>query len=512
MMKGKLFLALVVCLFLAFAANAQSKITVNEEKSKIVIKEQTADVSLVLNNDANSFNDRITLEILDEENKIRSQTSQPHRIKKGENTYKLALPLNDSLKTSDEKLVWYRLRYRAGNAEGTISLSELIKDIFELRVAAAENVFSGQIYRVRLRAIHPFTKSAVKNVRVEGELELDIDTDADEDELTLKAKGETNGDGFAVLDFKIPENVKLDDDGDLTVTARKNGIVREIYEDLDSDEEKNSVFTTIDKPLYQPGQSFNIRALYMDANKTVISGGELEFSVKDGDDTTLYRETVKTSEFGIASVSWKIPENAKLGDYTVEIENDDGDEVGTQSFKISRYDLPNFSVTAKPDKTFYLPDDKLAEITVSADYLFGKPVTKGSARVVQESERRWNWREQKYEVEEKQSVEGAADENGKYIAKIDLSEELAELRSSSWRRFEDLHFAAYFTDLTTNRTEQRRFDIRLTKEPIHIYFFRYADNNPKLPFTAYISTFYADGTPAICDVEVKGEDKTGNAF
>ena len=192
---------------------------------------------------------------------------------------------------------------------------------------------------------------------------------------------------------------------------------------------------------------------------------------------------------------------------------DDGDEVGNQSFKVSRYDLPNFAVTAKPDKTFYLPDDKTAEITVSADYLFGKPVTKGRARVVQENERRWNWREQKYEAEEKQSVEGAANAEGKYIAKIDLSEELAELRSSSWQRFKDLHFAAYFTDLTTNRTEQRRFDIRLTKEPIHIYLIQIREPIIRnLPFTAYVSTFYADGTPAVCDVEVKGEDKTVDAF
>ena len=46
-MKGKLFLAVVVCLFLVFAANAQTGITVNEEKSSIRINEKTADISLV---------------------------------------------------------------------------------------------------------------------------------------------------------------------------------------------------------------------------------------------------------------------------------------------------------------------------------------------------------------------------------------------------------------------------------------------------------------------------------
>src|SRR5215203_1847943 len=80
---------------------------------------------------------------------------------------------------------------------------------------------------------------------------------------------------------------------------------------------------------------------------------------------------------------------------------------------------------------------------------------------------------------------------------------MAALLDHEWRRFEDLSFSAYFTDATTNRTEQRRFDIRLTKEPIHIYFIRYANQHPDLPLTAYVSTFYADGTPAFCNVEIK---------
>lgn len=508
-MKGKIFLLVLVCLFSVSAAKSQTGITIDEDKSSLVFNAKTIDVSLVLRNDAPSFDSPISLEILDEKNAVRSQSSQPHKIKNGERVYKISLPAGEFVDAADVNLIWYRLRCRVGNSEETISLSKIIKNYFELRVAATESVFSGQIYRARIRAVDPLTKSGVKNVRIEGELELEIDTEADENELIVKAKGETNAEGFAILDFKIPENIKFDEDKDLRIKGRKNGIVREIDEDLDSDEERNSVFITMDKPMYQPGQSFNIRGLYMDANKTVISGGELEFSIIDGDGTTVYRETVKTSEFGIASISWKIPDNAKLGDYSVEIESEDGmTENNRQVFKVSRYDLPNFAVTAKPDKTFYLLADDTAEITVSADYLFGKPVTKGKVRVVQENERTWSWREQKYVAEEKQSVEGATDAEGKFIAKVDLKEEMEQLRSRGWQRFEDLNFAAYFTDLTTNRTEQRRFDVRLTKEAIHVYLIGNRDErNPDLPFTAYVSTFYADGKPAICDVEIKASGK-----
>lgn len=506
-MRHKLFLAVALSLVCVFSARAQ---TVIENQSSVVFAEKTAQVSLVLENPDRRLDARIELELLDAENKIRAQSDQNLSIKRGREAYKIILPVGDLLTVDESEIAWFRLRYRVGKAEGLISLSELIKDVFELRVAAAEHVFTGTNYRARVRAIQPFTNLPVKNVKIKGELTLEIDTEADDDEIKLAAKGETDGEGFAVLDFKIPENVRLEDVGDFKITGRKNGIVREFDDDgeLDVPSTDGSLFLTADKPIYQPGQSFNVRALYFDTNQTVVAGAELEFTVKDEDDTALYRETVKTSAFGIASIGWKIPDNAKLGAYRVEVEAD-GDIYGNQLyFKVSRYDLPQFAVAAKPDKTFYLPNEKEAEITVRADYLFGKPVTNGKVRVVQESERRWNWKAQKYDIEEKQAFEGAADAEGKYVAKVDLSEEFAGLMDSDWRRFEDIHFSAYFTDSTTNRTEQRRFDIRLTKEPIHVYLIRKysGELSQKLPVTAYVSTFYADGAPVVCDVTVEGKN------
>ena len=505
-MRQKLFLSVAVCLFALFSAHAQ---TVDETRSSIVFDGQTAQISIVLENANQAFDSKIELELLDAENKIRANASQNLTVEKGRENYKIALPIGDLLKTAEDKIAWFRLRYRIGENSGIISLSQLLRDVFELRVAAGENVFSGTNYRVRVRAIQPFTKTPVKNVKLEAALKLEIDTDADEDEINLTAKGETDGEGFAVLDFKIPENAKLDDDGELKITGRKNGIVREFEnDDLETPNNNGSLFLTVDKPIYQPGQTFNARALYFDQNSTVAADSELEFTVKDEDDTALYRETVKTSAFGIAAISWKIPDGAKLGAYRVEVEADDEINGNELYFKVSRYDLPQFSVAAKPDKTFYLPTDSQAEITVRADYLFGKPVTSGKVRVVQESERRWNWQAQKYDVQEKQTFEGATDSEGKYVAKVDLKEEFADLQQSSWRRFEDLHFSAYFTDSTTNRTEQRRFDVRLSKEPIHIYFIRKYNGelSQKLPVTAYVSTFYADGSPAVCETEVSGRN------
>jgi hypothetical protein len=495
-----MFVVLLVCLY---PVQAQ---TVNEKESSISVNGNAAEVSLVVES-TGSKSAAVSLELLDAESKVRTSTSQTCTLKKGKNTCKSTLQLGDLLKTAEHELYWYRLHYTTGTTEGYISLSELLRDVFELRMSSPEQVFAGMRYRVRVRAMNPFSLKPVKNVRVDGELELDID-DTEEDELKLKAKAETDGKGFAILDFLIPENVKLEDDGDLKVTGRLRGVIREVKGDIDNDNNKGAVYLTADKPLYQPGQNFSIRGLYLDQAHNVLADNEVEFTIEDEDETVLYRQKVKTSAFGIASISWKIPENTKLGAYVVKVESD-GDDLDQSwyFFKVTRYDLPNFTVTAKADRSFYLPTDQRAEISVSADYLFGKPVKKGKVRLVQENERHWNWSKQKYESEEGVVFEGDTDAAGKYTASVDLSNEIANLAKQKWVRFRDISFAAYFTDTDSNRTEQKRMDIRLTREPIHIYFLRNSDNSADMPFKAYISTFYADGAPAVCDITVTGDGK-----
>lgn len=510
-MRSRTCLLIVLCLVCFFSARAQS---VKESESSLIFQKGSADVSIVIENPAGEFKGRIKIELLDIENRIRSQGAESVRVKDGKNPYRIALPLESGfLKENQEQLVWFRLRYALTDEKGSVrsagivSLSEILKDAFELRMAAAERFNAGQNFRVRIRAVDPGSDRPVEGVRIDGAFELELDTEDDEDELTLRSKNTTDRDGFALLEFKIPSGLKFSYDGDLNITGTKNGIVRQISEEIEEFENDGSVFLTTDKPIYQPGQSFKIRGLYFDSNNTVVAGSELRFTVKDEEGTVVFREKAKTSDFGIASVEWPIPEGAKLGTYHVEIESEESDELGRQDFKVTRYDLPNFTVNPKPDKTFYLPGDDIAEVTVKADYLFGQPVLKGKVRVVQETSRRWNWREQKYDVEEKQTIEGAVDEEGKFVAKVDLNDDQYDLKNSRWRRFADLNFVAYFTDLTTNRTEQRRFDIRISKEPIHIYLVRNRSNlHADLPVTAYISTFYPDGTPAVCDVEVRGRE------
>src|SRR5262249_34141649 len=62
---------------------------------------------------------------------------------------------------------------------------------------------------------------------------------------------------------------------------------------------------------------------------------------------------------------------------------------------------------------------------------------------------------------------------------------------------------AYVTDPSTGRTEERRFDVRVTKYPIHVYYVAEGSSPRGLANEFFVSTSYADGSTAECDVEIR---------
>ena len=510
-MRSRLFPLLALLFLCLFSADAQ---IVNEQESAITLNERTADLSLVIDNqDRPAMDAIIDIELLDGESKVCAHAVKTVRLKEGKAAYDITLPMGELMKTAGSEIAWYRLRYRVGNTAGIVSLSQIIRDIFELRVIGTSQLFAGMTHRSRVFAVNPYTNAPVSGVGIEGKAILELR--GEDRKLELKAFAESDPDGYATLEFQIPVNARLDDDGELIVTGRKNGILREASEDLQQMKNDMQFLMMTDKPIYQPEQTFNIRGiLFKGVEATIVPAGtEIEFTIEDEDETPLYREKVKTSDFGIAAISWKIPDGAKLGTYRVRVRDDENEILGNKRFRVSRYDLPNFAVTATPDKAFYLPNEQQARIEVRADYLFGKPVTKGKVRIVRETRREWDWKTQKYSIDEGDSEEGGTDQNGKFTATFSLAEAHEELKEEDWDKLEDLHFTAYYTDLTTNKTEQRRFDVRVTREPIHVYLIGdHNSRNPGLPVTSYISTFYADGSPAECDVEIKASEEDAEKY
>ena len=507
-----LFCLLIASFLLSSLSRASATLSVNEDAIRFLSEHGRTGVVLPIENRmGREARARIRLELVDPQNLVRASSEREEVIKEGASAPFLPLSLDlAGLKDAERsQLLWYRLRYRitpiiagasTANAEtvqGTVSLSQITSDIFDVRIAAPDAAREGMLYRARILTTHPLTGRAVEAVNVEAVLELE--TEKDEKVASLKAQGVTDREGYLTLDFNLPREQQTYS-GELKVTARRGAFSQQATDDLTFDY-LSRIFISTDKPLYQPGQTLHARALIFSPNMQAERDQKTTLKITDPEDTVVFRTELQTSRFGVASADWAIPENARLGEYTIAFGRPD-DSFAFQRIKISRYDLPNFTVNVKPDRTFYLSGQS-AEVEVRADYLFGQPVKRARVRVVREREREWNYREQKWETKEGKEYKGSLDAEGRFVARINLSEEHESFKDDNWRRFEDLTYAAYLTDLSTGRTEQRRFDLRLTKEAIHVYVVgaRHGQST-RMPLEFYLSTFYADGSPAQCEVVI----------
>ena len=110
--------------------------------------------------------------------------------------------------------------------------------------------------------------------------------------------------------------------------------------------------------------------------KRQLEHKQASIKVLDPEETLVYRADVKTSEFGIASTDWLIPDNLRLETYRIQMDFEEGQyKESIQTFtnvKIKQIRTsPTFVVIAKPDQAYYLPDQN-ASVEVRADYLFGE--------------------------------------------------------------------------------------------------------------------------------------------
>ncbi|HYO62733.1 MAG TPA: MG2 domain-containing protein [Pyrinomonadaceae bacterium] len=515
-----LLLCLSVCLCAVHYSVARPSLRVSESAVRLILDDERTAVSLAVSNGGQSFAARAEVELLDPQDKVVSRGALDLTLAPGASNVLVPLDVRfDSLAGGQRaSFPWFRLRYRVAavapaasgeRAEGFVSISEAAPDIFELQVVTPPAARAGSRLRARARAAHPVSSRPVKGVRVEAK--LDFGDDADFPPKTVTAT--TDSEGNAVLDFEVPR--KAEDDVELTVKARRGAFTQEAEAEVDLDATARVMLTT-DKTLYQPGQTLHLRGLLFDSSRRALAEEEVELEIQDQQQTTVFRTTLVTSRFGVVSADWPIPESAKLGHYIVNLSLEDDDRFGHDSrasvgVKVSRYDLPNFTVAVTPDRPYYLAGED-ATVEVRGDYLFGRPVKGGSVRVVRETEREGDFKEQRYVTKAGAAVEGALAADGSFKARLDLKPEHAELAEAEYQRFRDLTYAAYITDPTTNRTEQRRFQLRLTKDPIHLYVvegrFRQAEG---MPLAFYVLASYADGRPAVCEVSIGEEGERDHA-
>lgn len=468
------------------------------------------------------------IELLDEHGNVIASGSSMPALHPGQNH--LALPLlaqSNNSATNNGKFLSYRVRYAVtakdpaqemGAAEGIVSVGQITPDVFVLEAAQPRKLWRSDTVMLRVRAVHPVTRQPMPGVSIEGKIEADWQDDADEEESSAAKRKKdpyrkrevTDRTGYAAFQFELPKPVKSGD-VDWSLTGTHAGFKNELTGTVEVAPRLQFLLLT-DKPIYQPGQSLRVRALAADTEQHAMAGAEFDVQIQDPENAVVFRTSLTADEYGIAHTHWKIPERARLGNYAIEAGAEDMGESRRQ-IKISRYDLPAFTVQTQTDKAFYLPGEN-AGIEVRGAYLFGKPVAGGKVRVVREKHREWNYRQQKWDVDEGGSYEASADASGMVKISLSLEEFHKDLADHRYDQFRDLTFGAYLTDPSTGRSEEKQFDVRITRSPIHVYIADRGTSVPAgVPLEFYVTASYADGRPAKCALDVREtrEDKEWNA-
>ena len=442
------------------------------------------------------------LELLDTNNKVESSVTGTFQEKAGTTVEKIEWPLDYLETISPSSLGWRRLRYSliprpqlgGAPAEGLVQMSRVLVGVFELRLTAASKAKPGNKLPVRVRVDDPSSGKALRGTPVELTVTL-----GDQDDNAMKHTVTTDDAGYAVYSFDLPKDIQADE-GTVTAEAKRSPYSEEVELSFEL-RSKGKLTLTADKPLYQPGQVAHLRVLAFGPDQRAIASKDLVVTVEDEDGNEQFHLTIKTSRFGVANADWDIPQKLRLGNYEVRTalkgsEDDSGAPQARATLRVSRYELPTFAVKADPDRKYYLPGED-AKVRITADYLFGKPVQSARVRLVKQQDRHWDFKEQKWVAEESNAIEGTFDKEGKFEANVNLQREFKDFDPENYSHYQDSTFAAYVTDLSTKRTEQRRFRIRLSEQPIQLYFisgdsWSTAEEEPSL----YVTTSYADGTPA----------------
>jgi A-macroglobulin TED domain/Alpha-2-macroglobulin family/Carboxypeptidase regulatory-like domain/MG2 domain/A-macroglobulin receptor binding domain len=477
---------------------------INEsEMSAVISGKEIALIAPVSNESEKAVSGTLYVDLLDPKDAVVVSSKTTESLKPGRNLIKLSLPRPAlPMVSDDDPVLWYRVKYRLLSDDkpatsGVVALGAIAPDMFELRVAHADKALPGQSYQVRVHAANPVTRKPVNGVEVRGELEFD----ADENRAVIVHT--TNSSGDAVLLFHIPATVT--DGGSVNMEARKRDQTRKDDFDFELDPRARIIINT-DKLLYQPGQSLHARALVLSVDKRAVANQDTEFKLVDPESSTVFSTAAKTNDFGIASIDWELPDSTELGPYALQVSLSSdryGSAQAMSNVRVSRYDLPTFTIAAQPDRSYYLPGQN-ASVAISARYLFGKELTHGAVKLVREEQGHWDFAQHKWVVDEADVQAGELDDSGRATFTLELTKLQGELAEQTYRRFMDINYAAYVTDPSTGKTEQRRLQVRLSHQPIHVYVSGMNLSGDRASF--YVSTYYPDGTPAECHINVS-EDR-----
>jgi hypothetical protein len=483
----------VVLWILSGQAGGPPRLRVVESELRLVLGSDGATVLLPVDNPGPPGAGRLRVQSLGPDDAVRAAVEQSVELSVGRSVIALRLPVREGEPHDVAPPDWFlgRLRYdlTASGGEsvtGLRAVSAAATGLVHLRVVGNRFPRHGDAALLRIRAVDARSGAPLPGAEVEARVSPDPEAPV--------IRGTTGGDGEVELSVPLPA-VRLHGPLAVEITGRRAGVATTVRTELFLGASIHALVTT-DKPLYQPGQTLRARVLVLEPHQRVIAGVRLRVGLLDPEGTLAHRADLATSRHGIASFEWPIPERAALGRYVLTVELH-GDESGSAPLasvdvRVGRYELPLFRLEAATERPFHLPSER-ARAVVRVESLTGEPLRGARVRVRRE--------------DGDQEVSSSTDGRGVASVDLDLADHHRQIDDDDDPPFGDVGFEAHVTDPVSGRSESRRFDVRVTREPIHVYWrsrnFRDWEGRP---LDGYVSTSTADGHPVSCDVRLSGPD------
>lgn len=279
-------------------------------------------------------------------------------------------------------------------------------DPYDVRLEGPSRLTQGKQVAYRIIAEHPVTHVGLPD----REVTLLI---KEGDDVVESYSDTTDDLGAAAFEVEAPGP------GTYEVEARAQGsyLSASVAGGIEVETDGQKVLLTTDKPIYKPGQTMHLRSLALgrDGNRPV-EGEQAVFEVEDAKGNKVFKKTLETDEFGIASSTFVIGNIVNEGTYKVRAIV--GEVTSEKTVQVEQYALPKFDVDITTDKSWYGPGETVSGV-VNARYFFGKPVAEGSVTVEAATV--------DVGVNVYQQVMGQMDENGRYQFSIETPQALVGL-------------------------------------------------------------------------------------
>ena len=404
----------------------------------------------------------------------------------------------------------YRVHLQNGNQfqGGSIELTRPDPEPFVISFISPDTACTGTDFHLPVKVLNPTTLAPIAGVRISGTIQYQDDTPDGSIERQLRQEAISDQNGLAMLTFRFEKSIDYDSQLDLEAD---DGLYQTETTLNISVETPAQFLLHTDKPLYQPGQTMHIRAQLFDLTNHALPNEKVTLIITNPKHEKVVEHPLTTSANGIIAFDWEIPAAAPLGDYKIQIKSEQlqiGDEsldFSWPTVKVSRYDLPKFTVETRLDRTFYLSGQD-ATVELKSIFLHGKPVSGGQYRISKINPVSSNYYGDVLTWPDNPIVaQGSLDANGTSPVRIDLSDLHFQFRDSR-ERFQDVEFLAEVTDSVSGENRSSKFVIRISHGPIHVYFIPQSLINHitllNQPLQFYISTTTADGQPVACEVKI----------